>query len=117
VSVTGGGRVAVKALLFAGETRVFGPGKADLLAAIDRTGSISAAARTLGLSYRRAWLLVDAMNRDFGEPLVATASTGATLSDAGRAALAAYRRLEAAVSDAADVAGGELLAMLAPRST
>ena len=48
-----------------------GPGKADLLDAIDQTGSISAAARALGMSYRRAWLLVETMNECFKSPLVA----------------------------------------------
>ena len=74
-----------------------GPGKADLLAAIGRTGSISAAARALGMSYRRAWLLVAAMNGCFARPLVATSprrSAGAALTPDGRAVLALYRRLE-----------------------
>jgi molybdate transport system regulatory protein len=50
-----------------------GPGKADLLDAIAALGSISAAAHALGLSYRRAWLMVDAMNRLFADPPVQTA--------------------------------------------
>ena len=54
-----------------------GPGKAALLAAIAETGSISASAKRLGMSYRRAWLLVDTMNRCFREPLVASAAGGA----------------------------------------
>ena len=53
-----------------------GPGKADLLHAIDETGSISAAARALGMSYRRAWLLVDTMNQCFREPVVETLTGG-----------------------------------------
>jgi len=53
-----------------------GPGKADLLAAIERTGSISAAARSLGMSYRRAWLLVDTMNQCFKSPVVETLTGG-----------------------------------------
>lgn len=53
-----------------GETPVFGPGRLSLLRAIDATGSISAAARQMGMSYRRAWLLVEAMNHEFREPLV-----------------------------------------------
>lgn len=55
----------------------FGPGKAALLLAIAQYGSISAAARALGMSYRRAWLLVEEMNTSFQEPLVATATGGA----------------------------------------
>src|SRR5881296_845622 len=55
-----------------GKEIALGPGKADLLGAIDRRGSISAAARALDMSYRRAWLLVETMNRCFGRPLVVT---------------------------------------------
>ena len=54
-----------------------GPGKAELLRAIAATGSISASAKRLGMSYRRAWLLVDTMNRCFREPLVVSATGGA----------------------------------------
>ncbi|VVE75664.1 Molybdenum-pterin-binding protein MopB [Pandoraea captiosa] len=53
-----------------GETPVFGPGRLTLLRAIEATGSISAAARRMNMSYRRAWLLVEAMNHEFREPLV-----------------------------------------------
>lgn len=77
-----------------------GPGKADLLAAIGETGSISAAGRRLGMSYRRAWLLVETMNRCFRAPLVAAAKGGrsgggARLTPAGAEALARYRAMEA----------------------
>jgi molybdate transport system regulatory protein len=58
------------------EEIAIGPGKADLLAAIRDTGSISGAGKQLGMSYRRAWLLVDAMNRCFKVPLVETATGG-----------------------------------------
>ncbi len=76
-----------------------GPGKLALIEAIGETGSISAAARSLGMSYRRAWLLVDAVNRSFREPLVATATGGrggggAQVTAAGRQALEQYRRIE-----------------------
>ena len=59
-----------------GDDIAMGPGKSDLLAAIDATGSISQAAKQLGMSYRRAWTLVDTMNRCFKEPLVTTATGG-----------------------------------------
>ena len=77
-----------------------GPGKADLLAAVAATGSITAAGRTMGMSYKRAWLLVDTMNRCFREPLVAAAKGGAgggnaRLTPAGERVLALYRRIEA----------------------
>ena len=55
----------------------FGPGKADVLEAIRETGSISAAGKKMGMSYRRTWLLVDTMNRCFQQPLVDTAKGGA----------------------------------------
>ena len=75
-----------------------GPGKADLLAEIDKTGSISAAGRSMGMSYRRAWMLVDVMNRCFAEPLVHTAKGGkdgggATLTPLGRQVLNNYKQM------------------------
>lgn len=79
-----------------------GPGKAALLQAIAETGSISAAARSLGMSYRRAWVLVDTLNRCFDTPLVESVSgAGARVTDAGEAALADYRALTAEVGEAA----------------
>src|SRR6267142_2348791 len=54
-----------------------GPGKAKLLESIRNTGSISAAAREMGMSYKRAWLLLDSMNQAFTEPVVTAASGGA----------------------------------------
>ena len=71
-----------------GEVIAFGPGKAALLRAIEQAGSISAAARALGMSYRRAWLLVEEMNASFQQPLVATATGGAKGGGARITALA-----------------------------
>ena len=74
-----------------------GPGKADLLDAIRRLGTISGAARELGMSYRRSWLLVEAMNRCFARPLVTTSSwrgKGAVLTPDGERVLELYRRIE-----------------------
>jgi molybdate transport system regulatory protein len=91
-----------------GHAIAIGPGKADLLEHIVATGSISAAARRMNMSYRRAWLLVDTMNQSFRAPLVATATGGkggggAQITDLGRAVLARYRDMErkasAAVAD------------------
>jgi molybdate transport system regulatory protein len=84
-----------------------GPGKAELLEAIDRTGSISAAGRALGMSYRRAWMLVDEMNRSFVDRLVETHSgggqlSGARVTDLGRQVLDLYRTLERTVFAAAE---------------
>src|SRR5258708_34485682 len=53
-----------------------GPGKAELIGRIAETGSISAAARAMRMSYRRAWQLVEALNHDFREPVVTTAIGG-----------------------------------------
>lgn len=83
-----------------GAATAMGPGKADLLEAIARTGSISAAAKEMGMSYRRAWLLVDTMNRCFRKPLVDAATGGrrgggALLTPLGEEALARYREMEA----------------------
>jgi molybdate transport system regulatory protein len=77
-----------------------GPGKADLLKAIAETGSISAAARHMDMSYRRAWLLVDTMNQCFRTPLVETATGGsrgggARVTEFGLEILERYERMEA----------------------
>ena len=98
------GPLKLKAQLLCGDAIAMGPGKADLLEAIAREGSISAAGRALGMSYRRTWLLTDEMNRCWRERLVATGrggGGGATLTEAGREVLAAYRALEAAIDAAA----------------
>lgn len=97
-----------------------GPGKAALLEAIMNEGSISAAGRALGMSYRRTWLLVDTMNRCWREPLVETSAGGrhgggALLTDAGTQVLAYYRAIEARLAEAADGADQRRLrAMLRP---
>ncbi|WP_375383350.1 winged helix-turn-helix domain-containing protein [uncultured Sphingomonas sp.] len=93
------GSLKLKLQLVCGDAFALGPGKADLLDAIDREGSISAAGRAMNMSYRRAWLLVDEMNRCFKERVVETAigggsQRGARLTEAGKAALADYRELE-----------------------
>jgi len=82
-----------------------GPGKAQLLDALLRCGSISAAAKDLGMSYRRAWELVDVMNRSFAEPLVATfpgggKQGGAQVTALGQHVLASYRALMEKVESA-----------------
>ena len=78
---------------------VLGPGKVDLLETIGRAGSISAAGREMGMSYRRAWLLVSALNQMFPQALVVASpggshGGGAKLTDYGRDVAAAYRRIE-----------------------
>lgn len=95
-----------------------GPGKADLLDAIDRSGSISAAARVMGMSYKRAWDLVDTMNRCFKHPLVATATGGshgggAQVTEFGHEVLRRYREIETAATAAVHREVCELMELLA----
>ncbi|MCK5778338.1 MAG: LysR family transcriptional regulator [Rhodospirillales bacterium] len=76
-----------------------GPGKADILAGIRETGSIAAAGRRMGMSYKRAWSLVEEMNAFFTEPMVETsrggnARGGATLTPMGEKVLDSYRHME-----------------------
>jgi molybdate transport system regulatory protein len=83
-----------------GDDIAIGPGKVDLLEAIGATGSITAAAKTLGMSYRRAWLLVDTMNRCFMTPVVMTEAGGASgggtrLTATGAEVVRRYRSMEA----------------------
>jgi len=96
-----------------GSDRALGPGKIRLLEEIDRTGSISEAGRSLKMSYRRAWLLVDDMNSCFHEPVVLTKpggahGGGAQLTTFGRALIEKYRSIE----DQATTAAGPLLRRL-----
>lgn len=80
---------------------VLGPGKADLLAEIQRAGSIRGAAGQLGMSYMRAWELVRTMNEAFSKPVVTSTRGGATrggasLTEMGEKVLSLYREMEAA---------------------
>lgn len=89
-----------------GAERALGPGKIRLLEAIGKTGSISRAGRSLGMSYRRAWLLIDDMNRCFRAPVVATQpggvrGGGAALTSFGRELIENYRAIEARATAAA----------------
>ena len=88
-----------KIRILIGAVIAIGPGRADLLAAIARTGSISAAAREMGMSYRRAWLLVEAINTAFRRPLVETltggrSGGGARVTKLGTEVLRRYRAME-----------------------
>ncbi len=89
----------VRLRLVFGDDAMLGPGKADLLKLIAETGSISAAGRRMGMSYRRAWGLVEQLNRAFRDPLVESArggpgGGGAVVTDAGQEILQLYQRLE-----------------------
>jgi molybdate transport system regulatory protein len=88
-----------KIRILIGAVIAIGPGRADLLAAIARTGSISAAAREMKMSYRRAWLLVEAINTAFRRPLVETltggrSGGGARITRLGEEVLRRYRTME-----------------------
>lgn len=80
------------------ETAYIGPGRADLLALIAETGSISAAGKAMNMSYKRAWGLVQVLNEGFGTALVESSRGGATqgaqLTEAGRLVLGHYRAMQ-----------------------
>lgn len=97
-------------------TRI-GPGKADLLEAVRETGSISAAGRKLGMSYKRAWYLIDTLNLAFREPVVlkakgGRAGGGARLSTCGDTVLDGYRRMQVAADEATKAERAALAALL-----
>ncbi len=101
-----------------------GPGKANLLDAVDRCGSITAAAKDQGMSYRRAWMLIDEMNRAFREPVVGAVAGGkaggkSEVTPLGREVLSIYREVQQ-LAEAA-VAGSllrlEELVSATPRDT
>ena len=82
-----------------------GPGRADLMELIAETGSISAAGKRMGMSYKRAWSLVQALNEGFGHALVETsrggaAQGGAALTPLGAEVLRRYRQMQAATREA-----------------
>ena len=102
------------------DTAYIGPGRADLLEGIVATGSISAAGKAMGMSYKRAWGLVQALNEGFGAPLVMSsrggaAQGGASLTPLGQAVLARYRAMEsktqAAIAEDVAALRGMLLDM------
>jgi molybdate transport system regulatory protein len=111
-------RLDLKIRLHNGSDIALGPGKADLLEAIQQHGSISAAARALGMSYRRAWLLVETMNRSFRQPLVSALAGGkhgggTQLTVTGEQVLQRYRALCARALAAVQDDCAELAALFA----
>ena len=87
------------------ESFYLGPGRADLMELIAETGSISAAGKRMGMSYKRAWSLVQALNDGFGRPLIETsrggaAQGGAALTPLGTEVMQRYRQMQAATRQA-----------------
>lgn len=98
------GPLKITARLRCGDDYGIGPGKATVLEAVAAHGSISAAGRALGMSYRRVWMLVDSMNRCWDLPLVETSAggrSGSRLTERGREVLDLYRAMEARIVAAA----------------
>ena len=98
---------------------VMGPGKADLLDAIQTYGSISAAAKSMQMSYRRAWELVDLMNQSFLEPVVKTSpggsnGGGAQVTEFGLFVLTSYRSILLKANAAAERELNDIAASLKP---
>lgn len=104
-------KVQFRLRIYKGDSIAIGPGKVALLEAIAETGSISAAARQLGMSYRRAWVLIDETNRSLAAPAVNTSAGGAhgggtALTDVGVELVTRYRAIEntARLAAATDIA-------------
>lgn len=102
----------------AGDVIAVGPGKIALLEAIDKTGSITAAAKSLDMSYRRAWILLDELNRSLHHAAVdsakgGSAGGGSVLTDSGRELVTLYRTIESKATVACRADIRKLMAMLA----
>ncbi|TCJ15756.1 LysR family transcriptional regulator [Parasulfuritortus cantonensis] len=107
--------VLVRPRIYIGDAISIGPGKIDLLRRIGETQSIAAAARALGMPYKRAWLLIDTLNQGFGRPVVATATGGkggggTSLTALGQTLIECYDALEVSLNASA---GKELAALSA----
>jgi len=119
-TATAGGRapqVRLRLRVVVDEVVAIGPGKVALLEAVAEHGSISAAARSLEMSYRRAWLLLDELNRALRSPAIVTAhggerGGGARLTATGESVIALYRRIEARALAAGAPQIGQLLDLL-----
>lgn len=105
--------------VMAGAAIALGPGKAQLLELVQRTGSITRAAREMNMSYMRAWTLIRTMNRCFKEPVIisshggARGGGGAALTKTGREILALYQKMEADCMQVIDRAQKKLEKFLA----
>ncbi|MBW7056135.1 LysR family transcriptional regulator [Paracoccus bogoriensis] len=114
-------RLRIKLRLEYDSPLILGPGKAELLARIGRLGSISAAAREMGMSYKRAWTLVEEMNTAFADPVIDSArggagGGGARVTPTGQEVLRHYRALETLLREAGAENLRALNALLRPES-
>lgn len=112
-------KVQFRLRIYRDDAIAIGPGKIALLEAIAETGSISAAARQFGMSYRRAWVLVDEMNRALSKPAVSTAAGGShgggtTLTPTGADIVRHYRAIETTARTAAAHDIAALTRLLSP---
>jgi molybdate transport system regulatory protein len=112
-SVSGQSAAIIRPRIHLGEHLAIGPGKIDLLRAVGQARSISAAAKAMGMTYKRAWLLIDTLNRGFGRPVVEATTGGkggggARLTPLGEALVQRYAALETRINAAA---GAELAAL------
>ncbi len=103
--------------LYLDEGLSIGPGKIDLLRELGRSRSISAAARELGMPYKRAWLLIDSLNQGFGRPVAETAiggsgGGGASLTPLGERLVAAYDCLQTRLNKSARTELATFMALL-----
>lgn len=111
------GEPVLRLRVMRGDDIVFGPGKAALLESIEQTGSILAAGKAMGMSYKRAWQLVETMNRVFREPVVermrgGADRGGAKLTPSGEQALALYRHIQEQAKSVSRASMAELKDML-----
>ncbi len=97
--------ILVRPRVHIGDAIAIGPGKIDLLRVVGETQSIAAAARALGIPYKRAWLLIDSLNQGFGQPVVETATGGkggggTIVTPLGQRLLKCYVALETRINEA-----------------
>lgn len=96
-------RITARVRIYFGTALAIGPGRIELLEGVQRTGSLSQAARDMGMSYRRAWLLMQSLNASLSSPASLAVrggrrGGGATVTATGRALIQTYRRTEARVA-------------------
>lgn len=109
--------VQLRLRVYRGDEAALGPGRAELLTRIGETASIAQAARDMGMSYMKAWKLIQSMNRCFREPLIEVKRGGkagghARLTPTGKTALGLYRQMERESRDALRPLEGRMAGLL-----